>query len=203
MIKGLIFDFGGVIMRTEDPGPRLAWDQRLGLPPGSVERAVHQSDIWVQVQLGRISNDAYWKGVAELLYTTPDNMDDLRRDYFSGDRLNDDLIDLIRALKEQGYPVVLLSNDSLQLEAKLRELDINTLFDQVLISAKIGVMKPDPTAYRVALRALKIAPFEAVCIDDLAANIHSAEALGIHAILYRPETDIQAELLRLFETTAG
>mgnify|MGYP003862284285 CR=1 FL=1 len=194
MIKALIFDFDGVIVRTEDYSPRHAWDARLGLPIGSVERAVHHSDLWVQAQLGRISEAAYWRGVAELLYMRGDDINQLRRDYFSGDRLNYRVLDYIRELRQQGYAVALLCNESLQLENRLRELGIRDLFEPVLVSAQIGVMKPDPTAYRVALHELRVAPREAVLIDDTLANVRSAQAMGMHAILFRPETNLREEL---------
>ncbi|MBN1566018.1 MAG: HAD family phosphatase [Anaerolineae bacterium] len=198
MIKGFIFDFGGVIVRTEDYSPRHAWDERLGLPIGSVERAVHHSDLWVQAQLGRVTYDAYWQGVAELLYmhNDQDNIAELRKDYFKGDRLNYKLVNLIRELREDGYPVVLLSNESPELTERLHELNIYDLFDQVLISALIGVMKPDATAYRVALRALNVAPHEAIFVDDSLANIRGAQALGIQTLLFRGEVDFRAEFAK-------
>jgi putative hydrolase of the HAD superfamily len=199
MIKAFIFDFGGVLVRTEDDSPRHAWDERLGLPVGSVERAVHHSDIWIQAQLGRITPRAYWNGVAELLYMHKDEIDDLRRDYFSGDRLNYKLVALIRDLRDKGYPVALLSNDSLQLEGRLREMGIYDLFDHVLISAQMGMMKPDPTAYRVALQTLKAAPHEVVLVDDSLANVRGAQPLGLHAILFRPELDLRAEIMKCLE----
>lgn len=199
MIKAFIFDFGGVLVRTEDNSLRHAWDERLGLPVGSVERAVHNSDIWIQAQLGRITPKAYWNGVAELLYMRKDDIDDLRRDYFSGDRLNYKLVALIRDLRDKGYPVALLSNDSVQLEGRLRELGIYDLFDHVLISAQIGMMKPDPTAYRVALQTLKAAPNEVILVDDSLANVRGAQPLGLHAILFRPELDVRAEIMKCLE----
>jgi epoxide hydrolase-like predicted phosphatase len=199
MIKAFIFDFGGVLVRTEDDGPRHAWDERLGLPTGSVERAVHHSDIWVQAQLGRITPRAYWYGVAELLYMRKEDIDDLRRDYFSGDRLNYKLVSLIRDLREKGYAMALLSNDSVQLESRLRELDILDLFDHVQISAQTGMMKPDPTVYRVALHTLKVAPHETVFIDDSLPNIRGAQPLGMHTILFRPELDLKAEIMKIIE----
>jgi epoxide hydrolase-like predicted phosphatase len=199
MIKAFIFDFGGVLARTEDYTPRHAWDERLGLPTGSVERAVHHSDIWIQAQLGRITPRAYWNGVAELLYMRKEDIDELRRDYFSGDRLNYKLVTLIRDLRDQGYPVALLSNESLQLESRLREYGIQDLFDHVLISALMGMMKPDPTVYRVALQAVQASPHEAVFIDDSLANVRGAQPLGIHTILFRPELDLKAEITKLIE----
>ena len=150
MIKAFIFDFGGVIVRTEDNAPRHAWDERLGLPEGSVERAVHHSDLWIQAQLGRITYRSYWEGVAEILYMRKDDIPELRRDYFSGDRINYRLVELIRELRAQNYPIALLSNESVELEDRLNTLQLRDLFDHVLVSAQIGVMKPDPTAFRVA-----------------------------------------------------
>jgi epoxide hydrolase-like predicted phosphatase len=199
MIKAFIFDFGGVLARTEDYTPRHAWDERLGLPTGSVERAVHHSDIWIQAQLGRITPRAYWNGVAELLYMRKEDIDELRRDYFSGDRLNYRLVALIRDLREKGYPVALLSNESLQLESRLREYGIHDLFDHILISAQMGMMKPDPTVYRVALHTVQASPHEAVFVDDSLANVRGAQPLGIHAILFRPELDLKAEITKLIE----
>ncbi len=202
-IKAIIWDFDGVLMRTEDQGPRHAWDQRLGLPIGSVERAVQRSDIWVQAQLGRVTEKAYWLGVAELLYIRRDNLDlirELRKDYFAGDRLNYRLITLIQELKTAGYYQGLLANDSLQLDVKLRELGIYDLFDCVLISAQIGFMKPDAAAFRVALQELKVNPDEAVVIDEALNNIRVAQGMGISTILYRAETDVRAELEPLLNT---
>ena len=192
MIKAFIFDFGGVLARTEDYTPRHAWDERLGLPTGSVERAVHHSDIWIQAQLGRITPRAYWNGVAELLYMRKEDIDELRRDYFSGDRL-------IRDLRAKEYPVALLSNESLQLESRLREYGIDDLFDHVLISALMGMMKPDPTVYRVALQSVRAAPHEVVFVDDSLVNVRGAQPLGIHTILFRPELDLKTEITKLID----
>lgn len=193
-VKAFIFDFGGVIVRTEDYRPRHQWDERLGLPVGSVERAVHHSDIWIQAQLGRILPKMYWKGVAELLYMKGESIDELRQDYFSADRLNYRVIDVIRDLRDLHYSLALLSNESVELESRLQEYGVKDLFDHVLISAQIGMMKPDPTAYRVALQTLKVLPQEAVFIDASLPNIRGAQSLGIGTILFRADTDLRAEL---------
>lgn len=197
MIKAFIFDFGGVLVRTEDHSPRHAWDERLGLPVGSVERAVHHSDIWIQAQLGRITYRAYWEGVAEILYMNKGDIPELRHDYFSGDRLNYRLVALIRELREQGHPIALLSNESVELRDRLRELELIDLFDHILVSAEIGMMKPDPTAFRVALQALQAPPQHVMFVDDALPNIRGAQQLGINAILFRNDTDLRAELKKL------
>lgn len=194
MVKAFIFDFDGVLVRTEDSSLRHAWDIRLGLAPGSVERAIHHSDLWIQAQLGRITPKAYWAGVAEMLYMRREDIAELRRDYFSGDRLNYRLIDLLRDLRQRGCTLALLANDSIELETRLAELGLDPLFDHILISAQIGVMKPDVTAFRVALQTVGALPGEALFIDDSLTNVRAAQSLGMPAILVRPDTDVRAEL---------
>lgn len=195
MLKGFIFDFGGVLMRTADPVSRRAWETKLGLPPGGLERAVHGSGLWIKAQRGEISPDAYWRGVAQHLGIAEADIPGLRADYFRDDRLDNELVALIRSLRAAGYRLGLLSNDVAPLEDKLRrELEIYDLFDAVIISAQIRVMKPDPRAYRAMLRAMDVSATESVLIDDNQANIDGARALGMNAIRYQAGMDVQAAL---------
>lgn len=60
MKRSIIFDFGGVLMRTIDYTPRHKWDDRLGLPHGSVEKVVHGSESWRQAQVGQMELQGYW-----------------------------------------------------------------------------------------------------------------------------------------------
>ncbi len=202
MIKACIFDFGGVLVITEDYRPRHAWDERLGLPVGSVERVVHYSDLWIQAQLGRISYDDYWKGVAERLYMRQEDIDALRRDYFSGDRLNHRLVNVIKELREQGMITAILSNETAELLERLQVLGLRDLFDQVFISAQLGVMKPDPAAYRLALQALQVAPQETIFLDDALRNVRAAQQLGLHAQLFRPALNIRVEFHKTIQQAA-
>ncbi len=199
MIKACIFDFGGVLVITEDDRPRHAWDERLGLPIGSVERVVHYSDLWIQAQLGRISYEDYWKGVAERLYMRQEDIDALRHDYFSGDRLNYRLVNMIRELREQHFVTAILSNETTELLERLQKLGLRDLFDHVFISAQLGVMKPDPAAYRLTLQALQVQPHEAIFLDDALRNVRAAQQLGLHALLFRPEMDVRTEFQKIIQ----
>jgi putative hydrolase of the HAD superfamily len=195
MIRGIIFDFGGVLMRTEDQGPRKTWEARLNLPGGALEQAVHQSDLWIEAQCGRLNMEAYWQGVAERLNISAQDLPALQRDYFAGDVLDQSLMALIKRLRAEGYSVALLSNDAASLVGKLRdELGIYTAFDAVVISAEIGVMKPDVAAYRVAAEALGLSLPECIFIDDNTANVDGALACGLPSIFYRAGMDVAAAI---------
>lgn len=195
--RAVIFDFGGVLMRTVDYAPRHAWDDRLGLPHGSVEQAVHGSAAWRAAQLGRVEPARCWADAAARLGLDAAAAAELRRTFFSGDQLDADLIALLHELRRAGHTVGLLSNDTLDLRDWLRALGIDALFDPLLISAALGAMKPDAAAYQALLAALRRPADEVIFIDDLPANAAGAQAAGIHAVRYTAGMDLRAALAPL------
>jgi HAD superfamily hydrolase (TIGR01509 family) len=195
----LVFDFGGVIMKTATREPRWAWDDRLGVPRGTVERAVHNDDSWRSAQTGQLQLEAYYTDVARRFGLTPEQMRQLEADFYSGDRLDLEIIDLIRSRRGARQRVALLSNDSPALIWKLDSLGISSLFDPLVVSAEIGVMKPAPAAYHAVLGRLNCPPGNAVFIDDLQANIEGARQVGMVGIHYLPGLDLAAALQPYFK----
>jgi putative hydrolase of the HAD superfamily len=197
--RAILFDFGGVFMKTVDYTPRHTWDDRLGLTHGSVEHIVHGSESWRAAQTGQMSISDYWADVAQQLGLDQNDIATLANDYFSGDELDLELVEYTRHLRAKGHAVALLSNDSFALTDKLSKLGIADLFDPLIISAQIGVMKPDSRAFQTALDRLK-RPAEAVIfIDDIPANIEGARKLGIHSIHYTTTMALQTALEPLLE----
>ncbi|MGL4648121.1 MAG: HAD-IA family hydrolase, partial [Caldilineaceae bacterium] len=58
-------------------------------------------------------------------------------------------------------------------------------FDLVMMSNEIGLEKPDPAAYRLALELLDVRAEDAIFVDDLAENVLAAQALGLAGIIHR------------------
>ncbi|GAB4508399.1 MAG: HAD family phosphatase [Anaerolineae bacterium] len=199
MQRAIIFDFGNVLMFTTDYTPRHAWDARLGLPPGSVERAVHNSTSWVQAQRGEIAITAYWQDVAERLSLSPEQTQQLAHDFYSGDTLDADMLAYIRELRATGHQTALLSNDSVELRPKLERLNLLSLFDAVMISAEVGVMKPDAAAYTAVLAAVGRPAPETVFVDDRMENVEGARAVGMLAVHYTKGTNLRHAITSLPE----
>ena len=194
-IRAIVFDFGGVLVRTATPNGRREWEDRLGLPAGELESVVHHSGMWIKAQRGQLSHAAYWQAIADNLGIPEADISQLQQDYFRDDQLDQALMTLIRDLRQRGYKIGLLSNDSAALEQKLRaDLAIFDSFDAVVISANIGVMKPDPGAYEAICTALDVAANECVFIDDMRANIDGAEWFGMRGIRYVANMDLRAAL---------
>lgn len=194
MRYALVFDFGGVIMKTATREPRWAWDDRLGLTRGDVERAVHNDDTWRLAQSGLLPLPEYWADVAQRLGVSEGDIARLEEDFYSGDRLDASVIDLIKRQKAAGQRIALLSNDSPALIEKLRRLKIASLFDPLIVSAHIGVMKPEPAAYHAVLDEMDWNAGDAVFIDDMITNVQGARDVGMIGVLYKPDLDLAAAL---------
>lgn len=181
-------------MRTEDQSLRYLWDERLGMQPGYVERIIHGHPAWRDVQMGRLEPSIYWDAVAQDLGLSPDLLLSLQQEFFRHDRLDDQLIRLIRSLRADGVRVGLLSNNSLALLDEITQLGLSDLFDEAVISAQIGVMKPDPAAYYAVLAALDVRPEQSAFVDDFAENVEGARAVGMYGILFHPDLNLTIAL---------
>ena len=65
MIKALIFDVGGVLIRTESRAPRANLEARLSLAPGAADLLVFNGPFGIQAQSGVITSQALWASVAQ------------------------------------------------------------------------------------------------------------------------------------------
>ncbi len=199
MIRAVIFDFGGVLVRTHDDSGRREWESRLDLAYGELERLVHGSSLWIEAQRGTLSPELYWHAVGTQLGVEGTDLDLLRHDYFKGDALDESLVALIDRLRARGLRLGLLSNDSSALAEKLAALDLYRHFDAVIISAQIGALKPEPEAFRAAAEALDVSLPECLFIDDNTANVDGANSLGMHGIRYTEGMDVEAAILPLLD----
>lgn len=198
-VRAVLFDWGGVIQRTVSGAPRLALDAELGLPPGSVERAVFASAVWQQASTGRCDGDSAWEDIAAQLGWPAKRLDELVTRFFQGDVVDEELVALIRRLRRSGLKVGLLSNAPLPREragsaAAAGRWGMDGLFDAQVFSCEVGALKPDPRTYQAALAALAAAPGETVFIDDVLANVRGAHALGIDALLFGGVASLRREL---------
>ncbi len=195
-IRAVIFDLGGVLLRTEDPRPREALAARLGLPRRELEDLVFNSPAGLQAQRGEISPEQLWAQVVRRLGLPPTALPALQRAFWGGDRLDKDLLDFIRRLRPR-YRTALLSNAWRDLRAELHRWGVADAFDRLVISAEEGVMKPDPRIYRLALERLAVSPAEAVFVDDFPHNVEGARAVGMHAVHFQSRAQVLDALRRL------
>lgn len=200
MIKAVIFDVGGVILRTHDHGPRRGLESELGLAEGEVEMLVFNSETATKAQSGAITDEEQWQWVAEELGLSPERLATFRQAFWAGDVLDQKMVAYIRRLRPQ-YQTAILSNATDNPHNALTEA-IADAFDLIVWSADEKVMKPAKSIYWRTLARLEREPAEAVFVDDSAANVAAAREVGMHAIHYRAGMDLPAALAKLGVTPA-
>lgn len=193
-IKALISDLGGVLVRTEAGQPRQDLAGRLGLSRAELEALVFSGTFGTRAQLGQISEAELWDSVASALGLPPEEVPDLARQFWGGDRLDAGLVEFIRGLRPR-LVTGLLSNAFDGLRHQLEKVwTISDAFDVMIISAEEGIMKPAPEIYRLAAARLGVPPEEAVFLDDFEENVRGAQAVGMHAVHFRNPAQALDEL---------
>lgn len=197
MIKAVIFDIGGVLIRTPDRTSRLRWEQQLGLAERASEDVVFGGEMGTKAQQGAISNDELWQWVGRHLNLTGDDLTTFQRDFWAGDVLDEGLVSLIRRLRPR-YQTAIISNATNALRLALTDqFKIADAFDLIVCSAEEKVMKPHPLIYQLTLERLGRAAAETVFIDDNLDNITGAQAVGMNTIHFNPQVDVASALEKL------
>lgn len=197
-LKAVIFDFGGVLVRTRSQHLREAWEQRLGLPAGGASAVVFGGENGRATQLGQISDAEHWRQIRETLGLTEAELTEFRRDFFAEDILDADLLAYVDRLAAAGLHVGLLSNAADNARTVFgQKYGILEHFQSVTISAEEGVMKPDPRIFRIALARAGAAPEEAIFVDDFAENVAGAQAVGMIGVHFSDPDVARRRLIAL------
>jgi putative hydrolase of the HAD superfamily len=112
---------------------------------------------------------------------------------FAGSRMDESMLELFRRLHATGVPTGLLSNS--WGGGYPHEL-FPDMFDAVVISAEVGMRKPEPRIFVHAAELLGLPPADCVFIDDIEQNIAAAEELGFAGVLH---TDTASTTQRVSE----
>jgi epoxide hydrolase-like predicted phosphatase len=193
-IQAVIWDLGGVLVRTEDYAPRLALAQRFGMTLAEIEEFVFSSDSGERAQRGEISVEQHWENQRKALGLSPAELQAFQAEFWGGDRLDAELVAYIRLLRRD-FKTGLLSNAFSDLRQVVAETwKFADAFDEMVISAEVGLVKPDPRIYQLAVDRLGVAPADAVFIDDFSRNVEGAQAVGLHAIHFRNPQQARREL---------
>ncbi|HWC72405.1 MAG TPA: HAD-IA family hydrolase, partial [Gemmatimonadales bacterium] len=106
-------------------------------------------------------------------------------------------VDLLLPLKEAGFELHGLSNWSSEKFAAVRtKYPFFQLFETILLSGDVKVVKPDPRIFRALLDRINRPASECLFIDDLEENIAAARSLGFETIRFESAAQLRRELGR-------
>jgi HAD superfamily hydrolase (TIGR01509 family) len=197
MINCVISDVGKVILFFDN---FVFFRKMAGYCPYTArdiaERVHWHKGMIRSFDLGEIGPEDFYSEVLHKLEAKieQDTFFRIYNDVFS---INPPVLDLLRRLKTNNK-LILLSNTDVErfgfIKKKFPEI---FLFDDYVLSYEVGYLKPQPEIYIEALKKARVRAEECVLLDDLPENIEGAQRLGINAILYGPQTDLEAKLKQM------
>jgi len=102
---------------------------------------------------------------------------------------------LLRDIKlSHDLMIGLLSNADDAPRQYLADHGLVHLFDDIVLSSEVGVKKPQPDIYTLALARLGIRAHEAIFVDDNPHNTAAAEALGIRSVVFTDTASLMRQL---------
>ncbi|MCP4211469.1 MAG: HAD family phosphatase [Halieaceae bacterium] len=198
MIRAIVFDMGGVLAHEQVGRARLAeFDQMLGWERGSLVQHLYSGPAWIAYSTGAMDGDDYWATVgAPLEASLPPDFVEFK-DNFWGATLDLATVEMAWRLN-QHYRIALLSNATPLLSQHLmQDPHFQDLFEVVVISAHVGMRKPDPAIFHFTAQLLDLPLSSCVLLDDKLRNTRAAEAEGMLAIEHRHATTSERVLRRL------
>ena len=195
-LRAVYIDLGGVLVRTEFQAPRQHLAERFSMEYEDISRIVFEGESSRRASIGEITEDEHWIDVARRLHLPASEIQAVREEFFAGDVIDRNLLDFLRGLRET-LKVGLISNAWSGLRPWIVSHKFEDAFDIMVISAEVGIMKPDPRIFQYALEQLDVAPAEAVFVDDFIENVEGTRAFGMHAIHFTTPRQAIGELKQL------
>ena len=197
-MRFVLFDVMGVIFTVGDDVEGLLVPYIHSLKSGIPAHDIR--DAYLAASLGRMSAIEFWALMGFERAAIPE----IERAYLEQSfTLDAGFPTCAKALKDR-YRIALLSNDVSEWSRHLRNFHkIEPLVDAAFISGDLGVRKPDPRIYHMAMDAIGARPGECVFVDDSPERVDAARELGMSAILFnREDHDYSGLRVRSFEQLA-
>jgi HAD superfamily hydrolase (TIGR01509 family) len=166
----ILFDLAGVIVKSG------FWDWVKSHTPDETQHDQYR-DMSDAVDSGKITDDEFSKQLGKLSHRSPMVVSNELDAAFTPIQ---DTVEILKELKEQGYPLILVTNFS-QVRANviLDKYDLRKYFDRIFISSQMGLIKPSPEFFQTVNGILGKSPTQEIFIDDSERNIQAAKKEGI------------------------
>ncbi|HSL42754.1 MAG TPA: HAD family phosphatase [Anaerolineales bacterium] len=197
-IKTIVFDFGNVLLEWN---PRYLYKRFFPNDPEGMERFLEEVSF-MEWNLLQDKGRPFTEGVAVLSKEFPhySHLIQAYHDYWV-ESLGESLsgtVEIMKRLKQAGYPLYGLSNWSAETFPQARKKhDFFDLLDDYVISGAVGHVKPHPEIFQILLDKIGRPANECLFIDDALPNIEQAQKLGFETILFESPQQLESNLREL------
>lgn len=107
-------------------------------------------------------------------------------------------VDILAGLRARGYRLYALTNWSAETFPLARQrFEFLKWFGDIVVSGEVGLAKPDPRIFELAIERCRLEPAQTLFIDDNLPNVEAARASGLHALQFLSPAGLRADLTRL------
>jgi epoxide hydrolase-like predicted phosphatase len=184
-IKGIICDFGGVLVLNGQQPAHQKWINRLNMSYPEIMATVFGSEAASQASIGKISESEFWLAIKDLFHLSEQESISLSQDIFAEERINEELIALLGTLPPDFKKAILSNAFSDARDVFTNKFHLDTMFDLMVISAEEGIAKPDDAIYLLTAERMHLNPWELLFIDDMLENAQAAAKVGMAAIHFK------------------
>ena len=187
MIKNIIFDVGGILF--DDSKESIT--KLLGKDSTNIYKAAYGQDF-KKCLLGQITVQEYLSN----LKNNPDFNDIkfiLTKEYLPKSYpLLEENFNYIKALKDKGYKLFLLTNITEDSYNYINEtININSIFTGGIYSYQEHLIKPNPEIYELIIKRFNLKKNETIFFDDKEKNVKAAKETGLKSIVFTSLQDIK------------
>jgi epoxide hydrolase-like predicted phosphatase len=183
-IDAVIFDLGGVLLKTTNPQPREAIAERFGVTRPELEAFIFMSETSLRSEVGELSDKEHWENVLRHFNQPVGDYLKIYDEYFSGDAVDDELLAFAVSLKPD-YRLGLLSNAWVNARPLLsKHFDFIDAFDVSVFSSEVGIRKPDLAIFNLMIEKMSVKAENTIFIDDMPSNVKGAKSAGLNVIRY-------------------
>lgn len=190
MIKNVIFDIGNVILTFDYQDVLRRYTDNIDEQNFIMENII-KSPEWLGyglIDTGFISREDAIKIVQDRTnHTNDDLINSFWNTYNDYGRINTNVIELIRKIKEKGYNFYLLSNINSYTHNYIKSSGLFEIVDGYVLSYIEHQIKPYNSIYNTLINRYGLIPSESLFIDDNSRNIETANKLGIIGKLVSPD----------------
>jgi len=196
-ISAIFWDVGGVLLTNAwDRSQREAALEHFKLD--EEEFADRHELVVSSFERGKIGLDEYLDRTV-FYRTRPFSKDDFKNYMFTLSQPSEEVLSMARTLAGSGkYLMGTINNESRELNLyRIEKFGMRSIFSLFVSSCFVGLRKPEPDIYRLALEITQKRPEECCFIDDRALNLEVAQRMGMHTIEMDDAAQLRSELQKL------
>lgn len=193
MYELVLFDLGGVVVEVESDRLIHQVSQLIGRSFEQVQKVVYHEELIIPLELGHISASVYYDGLKRRL-KLPWSYEQFTAAWNGIVSENRDVTWIMERLRKRHTLIALSNTNELHIEYVKRTMPSLVVFHDWVASYQVGLRKPDPQIYQLALERAGVRAERAVYVDDRPELVDAGRSVGMKAVRFENSQQLEQDL---------